>query len=681
MTISWSREPLRVFQHLLREVDAVGLDPERLIDEAAEMGADTYLAMCGGFSAWYPTEVAAQPVNPLLEGDVVAGVCKAAKRRGMRVILRMDISKGRPGSELDHPNWFVRDASGAHPTIWEMPQACPTGPIWQETNFAILDELLARYDFDGLFYNYFYTARCHCPRCEAKVRAETGEGVPAAGERSPRYERWRQQTIAAYTAHLVDFVAQRNRQVAVIPYHHVRAGWDLAAMAAIAGAVSSQISNPVVPNPVDPQPIWSHWAAEEALLARAVKPEAAPILIQSTSGFFASRQTALPAHRLVHNMMLAAAHGAGTAPAVNGLLAQDDPRALPALRGVTRYLADNADWYRGLTSCARIAIIRSDASLQWGADRGVMAAKAGAIAHRDEFRGAMEIMSALRRPVDIVAAGTLPGADLAGYAAILAPAVSCLSDADAAALDAYVERGGLLLATGDLAGSTEWGEVRKTPALHAMPALPSMARSIDGAYLSVCEQALGDAVGAPHLGATGPFCGPEVAPAGAAVGLRLIGPFANNAPEFTVVSPPGKEAAMLTRKHGAGAVTWLPWFPAALFHRYGTGDFARLLETIVAPAAGAAPIVSDAPAAVDFTLYRHPRGLVLHALNGATAQDKPLSDPVRLAGFRVEVRCAARRAIRLDTGEDLSLETGSDSATFVLPNLENHAVVALLDEA
>lgn len=681
MTLAWTREPLRVFQHLLREVDAVGLDPERLIEEAGEMGADTYLAMCGGFSAWYPTTVAAQPVNPLLEGDVVGGVCRAAKRRGMRVILRMDISKGRPGSELDHPDWFVRDASGKHPTIWEMPQACPTGPIWQETNFSILDELLARYDFDGLFYNYFYTARCHCPRCEAKVQAETGEAVPAPGIRSPRYERWRQQTIAAYTARLVDFVAQRKPQVAVIPYHHVRAGWDLAAMAGIAGAVSSQISNPVVPNPVDPQPIWSHWAAEEALLARAVKPDAAPILIQSTSGFFASRQTALPSHRLVHNMMLAAAHGAGTAPAINGLLAQDDPRALPALRGVTRYLADTADWYRGLTSCARIGIIRSDASLQWGADQGVMAAKAGAIAHRDEFRGTMEIMSALRRPVDIVAAGTLPVADLTRYAAIVAPAVSCLSDADAAALDAYVQQGGLLLATGDLAGSTEWGDVRTSPALRSMPALPSPARSIDGAYLDMCDQALGAAVGVARLGATGPFCGPDVPPADASVGLRLIGPFANNAPEFTVVSGPGIQAAMLTRSHGDGTVTWLPWFPAALFHRYGIGDYARLLELIVAPAAGAAPITTDAPAAVDFTLYRHPRGLVLHALNGATAQDKPLSEPVRLAGFHIEVACAARRAIRLDTGQDLSLERGTDRVAFALPGLENHAVVALLDEA
>ena len=681
MTPDWTRQPLRVFQHLLREVDAVGLDPERLIDEAADMSADTYLAMCGGFSAWYPTGVAAQPVNPLLEGDVVGGVCAAAKKRGMRVILRMDISKGRPGSEKDQPDWFVRDADGAHPTIWEMPQACPTGPIWQETNFAILDELLSRYDFDGLFYNYFYTTRCHCARCAAKVRAETGEGVPDAGVRSPRYERWRQRTIADYTAQVVDFVAQRNPQVAVVPYHHVRAGWDLAAMAGAAGIVSSQISNPIVPNPVDPQPVWSHWAAEEALLARAVKPDAAPILIQSTSGFFASRQTALPAHRLVRNMMLAAAHGAGTAPAVNGPLDQDDPRFLPALRRVTRYLANNADWYRGLKSCARVTVIRSEASLQWGADKGVMAAKAAGIAHRDEFRGAMEIMSALRRPAAIVAAGMLERSDLGRYACIVAPAVSCLSDADAAALDAYVAQGGTLLATGNHAGADEWGTPRTEPAMRAIPHLPSALRSIDGAYFELHDEKLQRAFGLPHLGATGRFCGPEQAPADVRTGLRLIGPFANNAPEFTVVSRSGTQPAMLSRSHGSGQAVWLPWFPAGLFHRHGIEDYVRLLEHIVAEPAGPAPIVTDASAAVDFTFYRHPRGHVLHALNGATAQDKPLAGLVRLPGFRVEVACAARRAIRLDTGEDLSLEMGTDRVAFALPGLENHAVVALLDEA
>ena len=351
----------------------------------------------------------------------------------MRVIVRMDISKGRAGTQNRHPDWFVRQPDGAHATVWDMPQMCPTGPFWQDTNFAILDELLSAYAIDGFFYNYFYIPRCYCDRCEQMVLRETGAPVPAEGARAPLYENWRQTTLTDYTARMRDFIRARQPEAVLIPYHHVRAGWDLPAMAAVSDLIGAQASNPIVPNPVDPQPMWNHWAAEEALVGRAVKPGAAPFLIQSTSGFFASRQTAVPTGRLLHNLALTAAHGAGTAPAINGLMAQDDPRAMAPLQGFTRYLKRNAPWYERLTSMAKLAIIRSEPSIQWGVDQGKLSGRDGPRGHLDEFRGFFEMASALRYPIDVLVAGNLSDAKLDRFAAIVAPALSCLSNADAAA--------------------------------------------------------------------------------------------------------------------------------------------------------------------------------------------------------------------------------------------------------
>src|SRR5690606_14132696 len=113
---------------------------------------------------------------------------------------------------------------------------------------------------------------------------------------------------------------------------------------------------------------------------------AAPLLIQTTSAVFASRQTAMPKARLVDNLMQAAAHGGSTAPAVNGLLAQDDTRFVPALDLVGEHLSRHAKLYAGLRINARIAVLRCEASRMWGEDAGRSAGAPDGNGHVAEFR-------------------------------------------------------------------------------------------------------------------------------------------------------------------------------------------------------------------------------------------------------------------------------------------------------
>ncbi len=677
----WTRTPQHFFQHLLREVDAVGLDPDDLVEELAAMGATGTICMGGGFSAWYPTDIAVQPRNPHLAaakgGDVLGGVIAAAQRRGLRVLARMDISKGRPELAARYPDWFVRRADGALATVWEMPQICATGPFWTAQNPAILEEILGRYPVDGFFYNYLHVPRCWCDRCRRLVCEATGADVPPAGTRSPAHERWRRGVLAEAVRGMAALIRARRPEAVLVPYHHVRDGWDMRAMAAASGLVSSQISNPEVPNPVDPQPIWTHFGAEEALLARAVKPDAAPLLIQTASGFFASRQTAMPAGRMLRNMTQAAAHGAGTCPAANGRLPGVDPRAAPALAAFGRYRAATAGWYRGLESIARIALIRSEDSIAWGADAGRPSGDPAGQGHLAELRGLYELLAELRHPCDILPDRGLSAAALRRYALVILPAMSCLSDDDAAAIDAYVAEGGVLLATGALGACDGDGAARTSPALRCLPSLPAPPRDVTGAYFALADAALRAAFGgAPHLGAAGAFCGPDLP--GAEAELRLIGPFANNAPEFTAVDGPGTTPGLLKRTHGAGRAAWLPWRPGALFHRHGILDYRQLLGLLVAEAAGPPPIVTDAPAVVEVMLYRAERGRLLHLINGAAPFGRGVSEVVPLAGFTLRLRGTA--AQRLDDGP-LSVTREADEMILHLPRLDGFAAIALADTA
>jgi hypothetical protein len=683
MPLSWTKTPLRFFQHLLREEDARGLDAETLVQEARSVGANAIVAMGGGFSAWYPTESVMQAVNPHMSGDFLGEVLAAAEAAKLRVLVRLDISKGRAGLESDRPEDLVRDVKGGFTTIWDMPQICATGALWQDEVFANIDDLLVRYpDLDGFFFNYLHVAKCHCPRCQAIVLEATGAPVPAGPERDPTYERWRQVFLAEYVGRIRDAVHRRNPGAAIVPYHHVHDGWDVARMAEVSDIISSQVSNPLIPNPLDPQPIWNHWAAEEALTALALKPEAAPLLIQTTSEVFASRQSAMPDARLAHNMLQAAAHGASTAPATNGLLSAGDARFRPMLERIGSFLEQHADWYRDLRPEASVAVIRSEQSRLWGEDAGRMAGAPSGNGHVAEFRGVFEMLADLGHTPELRLTGALEQSDLARFDAIIAPAVQCLSEADAAVLDGYVAAGGTLIVTSDTGRANAAGMPRGAAAFASLPALPGAAREIDGAYFHRTDPdgSTGAAEnilqGARTIAATGLFWTPfeDRQPED---DLHLIGPFSNNAPEFTVLPDHGEAPGLIRRAHGAGQAVWLPWQIGALYHRYAMPEYRAILAGMLDRAGARARVDCPAGPAMEAILGRHPDGHLLTLLNRASAAGRPLVEPPALAGMTIPVRTDARIATCLETGRILPSRRQGDWLQIDIDRLMLFRVIAL----
>lgn len=683
MPLSWTKEPLRFFQHLLREEDAKGLCADTLIEEVRSVGANAIIAMGGGFSAWYPTQSMMQAVNPHMRGDFLGQVLAAAKRAKMRVLVRLDISKGRAGLERDRPEDLVRGPDGRISEIWDMPQICATGTLWQKDVFATITELMTRYPaLDGVFFNYLYVARCHCPRCQALVLAETCAPVPEGDEWTPIYERWRQGFLADYMGRIRALVQRHNPAAATVPYHHVHHGWDIARMAEVSDIVSSQVSNPLIPNPLDPQPIWNHWATEEALTARALKPASAPLLIQTTSEVFASRQSAMPDARLAHNLFQAAAHGASTAPATNGLLSAGDTRFRPIIARLGRFLKNNAAWYRGLAPAASVAVIRSEHSRLWGVDAGRMNGAPSGTGHVAEFRGIFEILVDLGHTPEIVLSGALDPADLKAFDVVIAPALQCLGDVDGTALDAYVANGGTLILSSDSGRADAFGTPRTAPALAGMPALPGSSRPVDGAYFlrkdPVSSSPVGKAVlqGVSQIAAAGVFWTPfdERLPED---DLHLIGPFRNNAPEFTVLPDHGEAPGLIRRDFGAGQAIWMPWQIGALYHRYGMPEYRALLSDLLARAGADAPIRTSAGPAVEAILSRHPDGHLLHLLNRASAAARPLAEINPLAGMSVRIRTSAKHATCLETQARLDSHRQDDWLCLEIDRLDAFKVIAL----
>jgi hypothetical protein len=672
---------MRTAQFLLRDADARTEDPRRLVEAATEWGANAILLNAGGFSAWYPTQLPFQRRNPSLQGDFLGQAVDAAHRAGLRFLARMDISKTHPEIAAGQPEWLRQNIDGTPSTEWEMPETCFTGQYWQRCNFDILDELLTAYDLDGLFYNMYRVAHCHCPRCQATVRAGGIDGVPKVADPADptwrAYELWRRRELVAYTRRIRDELHAHRPDAALLVYHHQKEGWDVPGISQASDVVSVTASSPLAVNPVSPQPYWVGWAGYEAELGRGLRPDRSAMVVTTTSALFASRRAAQPADRLRASMLQVAFGRGGVCPAIPGGLEQEDPRALPVVRDTLAWLAKHTDLFEELESVANVALLASRDTLDLCPRAGE-----GHLSRQEEW-GVYLALEQARYPFDVVplGAGIL---DLERYGVAILPDVACLDTSDAAAIDAWVERGGTLIATALTGAFDARGEARPESPLRSIGhAGATVTSDASGGYLAVDQPALQEALGGARLiGIDRDFVKLTWRVAPDAVDLHLLGPVGNNTPEFALVPTERGPAGLLGWRLGQGHGWLLPWRPGVLVSQNGLADPGTVITWLVSQAIGPAPVSVAGGTAVIARLWRQPtRGrAILCLLNEATRQTRPLVQPSSLGGIEVQVRLPCSSAYAVAASERLTLRNADGALGFTLDSL-GHFEVIILDGA
>ena len=216
------------------------------------------------------------------------------------------------------------------------------------------------------------------------------------------------------------------------------------------------------------QPEWAYQAGEQARWAAAF---GLGKTYSSTSANFIDYAWRFVAETGDYQMCRFAqqlANGAAFDYYLLGTFDQDDTKAFPQVRALYHWHAANEAHYRGLRSAARVGLYHSFKTATYG---GATRTKSAATAC---FRGAYRALVEARIPFDFICdehvGAALDAAALRErYDAIVAPNVACMSDGEAACLDAYVAAGGVLLATGETSFYGPRGEARATPALGCLP--------------------------------------------------------------------------------------------------------------------------------------------------------------------------------------------------------------------
>jgi len=680
------QKPLRVIQTNLRAVDAIGMDVEKLYDQLADCGVNLAIVNAGGLLAWYPTKIPEQHVNPYLTFDYVGRSIEEAHKRGMKVLLRVDISNIHESDLEKYRDCLRLNAKGEIVYDLGMPQSCVYSPIWQEYNFKVLEELLDNYDMDGFFYNAIHYGFCHCDRCRRRFREVTGLELPDVldekTETGRTYIEYRYKEMHDFFSRVKLFIQERkpdailsaaNSVVSDAPEFNCYSGWSVPEFTKLLDLPTSEIGSPDL----------YLLSGDMSLAMTSMGQRGATLLHYSAMG----RRSGQPAAQMRYELAQIAAFGASPWLNVLGTFQLDHRAALPAMRETLRFLQKNERYYEGYRIRAQAALIYSQNTMNYDGipshDFPTSMAEFYSKPRKQnnsmaEYRGVFESLVADRISFDTLLEGNLTKEKLAQYPLVILPGISCMSDETAKLLDEYVANGGRVIATSTAASKNEYGNDREKLAMAALPY--AVKHTPGGGYLAATDkERLASLKDIDLVACDGEWMVLDPLP-GADVVYRDLqrcpAPKVSK-PEFSDTAAPVEEYGLYAAKYGKGTTVMLPFGVGRIYHTRRLTDECLLLRDLFKWLLPERNILSDAPYSVTIVDALGDEGEVVHLLNATGLRNKSLQEEIPLYNLSISIRTDAASAVSLTTGETLEAERDGAYLKVRIPVLHSYEVLAL----
>jgi hypothetical protein len=722
--VPWYRRVSRWGQTNLTEPDPGRFDLAFWRDYWRRTRIQGVIVNAGGIVAYYPSRLRQHRALHLGDRDLYGEIVAAAREEGLAVLARMDSNRVHQPFFVEHPDWFARDAAGQPYREGDLYIACVNGPYYGEFLPDVLREIVERSHPDGFTDNSWSGLPrdrvCHCGHCVRLFREETGYALPRAADwSSPVYRQW--------------IAWSYERRLAV---------WDL--------------NNRVTRGAGGPDCLWVGMNAGDVVAqatrfrdCRAICERAEIVMLDSQSRV-ASRgfQANAEAGQLVHGLLGWEKLVPESTALYNGgqptfrLASKPEPEVrLWALEG---FAGGISPWWHHIGAyhedrrqyrVAEPLFAWHEANEAYLFDRRPLATVGVVWSQRSvdffgqdapeervalPWRGIGQALVKARIPYVPVHVDHVER-DGPSLTALVLPNLGVLSDAQAAAVRRFVERGGGLLATGESSLYDEWGDRRPDFALADIfgasstgthhgssgPADPSWETWAQHSYLRLSPEL--------RVGVYGPKSGAEPAVVGerhsALVGFEQtdILPFggrlevvrswpgvevpATYVPPFPIYPPETSwmrqsdtsvPALVLQETPTRGRVAYLAADLDRVYGRDNLPDHARLLANLVRwVARGRIPLAVEGSGLVDCHLYAQTGRLVLHIVNlsNAGAWRAPVDELTRIGPLRVRVelpRGLHPRQVRFLVRRGGSQAAARDGwVTFEVPSVTDHEVVVI----
>jgi hypothetical protein len=675
----------------------------------------------GGIYAYYPSRF---PLHRRPEGlgnrDLYGDLARAAHDDGLTVLARMDSSRAHEEFFHAHPDWFARDAEGKPYRAGDHYISCINGPYFEEYLPAILREIIERSHPEGFADNSWSGLDrgriCYCGHCVQGFRDRTEMALPRKHDwDDPVYRRW---IMWSYERRLA--IWDMNNRVT-----RAAGGPDCLWIGMNGGSISSQSRSF--------RDVAAICAKAEILLLDHQSRDDSEGFHQNTEtgkllhgvlGWdklipesMAMYQMGRPTFRMASKpepearMWMLAGFAGGIQPWWHHIGAyHEDRRMYHTAEPVLRWHKANESYLVDRKPLATVGVVWSQRNTDfYGRDdpRGRV---------DQPWRGITRALVRARIPYLPINVDRI-GSQANGLAVLILPNVAVLSDAQAAMIRRFVERGGALIATGETSRCSEWGDYRPDYALGDLFGVHgerTAKRDIRQAhqsetqhtYLRLTPERRGRVdgprgendpgpAGPRHPVLAGfeetdilPFGGtlaPLTLDPGAEVLMTYIPPFPIFPPETSWMRTPRTEIpGLIVNESRPGRVAFLP---ADIDRRYsvdGLPDHGDLLANLVRWAArGVIPLEVEGRGLVDCELYEQPGRMILHLVNLTSpgAWRTPLDEHIPIGPLRFRIRLPAgasptrlRRLVNVSTKPVVSR---SGTIEFDIDSIVDHEVVVI----
>ena len=348
------------------------------------------------------------------------------------------------------------------------------------------------------------------------------------------------------------------------------------------------------------------------------------------------------------------------------------------------------NYLRNETSLARVGLIYSQQTAWF---YGGTRARAKV---EDHALGWYQALVEARIPFEMVHDRLLDEGHLGQFKTLILPNLAALSDEQCRQLQAFVERGGGLVATGETSLYDEWGTRRKDFGLAALLGV-SFRNKLAGQMRNAYLRLEGDPLkGERHPLLNGLDEAPRIIHGTWRLEVTARRPFPN--PPLTLIpSYPDLPMEMVYPRVarteipevylgevGSGRVVYFPWDIDRVFWEVLAVDHGRLLGNAVRwVTREEPPVVVSGPGLLDVTIWKQRRSMTVHLVNltNPMTMKGPFRELIPVGEQRVVVRlhngARAQRVQLLRNARDLAVQQDGSILSMTVPSIRDIEIVAI----
>lgn len=606
-----------------REIDMDGIDAESYAQSLKDFGATVVTLNAGGILASYESKLPYHTVSKYLTGSSLKQIIDACHKRGIRVIARMDFSKIPYAVYEKHPDWAFRTMDGGIVNQNGFVQTCQNGEYQQEKVMEILTELLTTHPFDGVYcnmsgfvatgYDGSVYGMCTCDRCKAGFQGTTGMEAPVTLDRknpvTMRYMGFQAGCGKKLRAKMTAAIKAISPEIAVDKVDYLRS--------------ESHTDIDI--------PIWVYSASSNARQT-AFSGQVCDNASVDYMGFRYRESSVSPGVSALRQWQNLANAGSTSLYVIGRLDNHRDKSTFEAHKKVFRFHKAHEALITGMRSAAEVLLVTK--SQQSRSD--------------PESYGWIRALTASHVPFDEVKASGVTEAALEGKKLVILADARDLQPAQCQLLDAFVQKGGMLVSSGDSGvrgdvtslkclGIEKVLERRKTVStvftLNAEDAAVLKRSALSpiiapGSDIRVCEYALG----------VKQYLHTEEEP--------LYGP-----PEVAYPTAESENPGLTVNTYGAGKAVYIPWFCGSFYHNEGYPNTLNVMQDVLFEICQLPQIAPKLHPSVELVLRKKESKTVVSLINASGYFGNSFFEPIPMTDIKLNIPGCFKRAEALNGGE------------------------------